>query len=45
VISLNQVPTKSNSHPSSGSNFDHEGFGKHIQASTNFDEQHTINID
>jgi hypothetical protein len=45
VVSSNQVPTKSNFHPSSSSDFDHEGFGEHIQAFTNFDEQHTINID
>jgi hypothetical protein len=38
VVSSNQVPTKSNSHPNSSFDFDHEGFGEHIQASTNFDE-------
>jgi len=45
VVSLNQVLTKSNFHPNSSSDFDHEGFGERIEASTNFDEQHTINID
>ncbi len=44
VFTSQSKMVSSNFHPNSSSDFDHEGFGERIEASTNFDEQHTINI-